>query len=191
MEVAKVPVSTAMTAFLPALIDNVTEAIEAYCMRSFGTATYTEVYDGDHTVSLILRTFPVQTITSITIHADTDDPQVLDPTAYRLNPKTGEVRLTNHFAGSTWEAWGASGVFPQGWQNIEAVYVAGFDVIPGGVQLAAIETVKSQLDAFRRDNNVDSERWEDYQYFRNRDRKDTFIPESAKDKLAPYRDHRV
>jgi hypothetical protein len=191
MAAANINVPAAALTFLPTLIDQATDAIETYCRREFGQQTITDLYDGDHTVSLILRLFPVASITSITVYADTDSPQVLDASTYRVNPRTGEVRLTNHFAGSTWEAWGASGVFPEGWQNIEVVYVAGYADVPAAVKLACIQTVKAALDSFRRDSNVDGERWEDYSWFRNTQRKDVAIPETAKDLLAPHRDYRA
>lgn len=106
-------------------------AAERMTGRKFKRETVTDYYDGDGTESLFLQRFPVVSITSITLIAGDNTEDVYLGTDFRFDAETGEVR---------WKPDVAS-LFPNGFQNIKAIYVAGFNPIPADIQSAIVQGV--------------------------------------------------
>jgi len=113
------------------LIRAASARIERYCHRAFALATRIEVFDGDGTGNLFLRTVPVVSISSVVIRDRTGVLTTYDGTQVLFDERTGELQLYTPTA-TTWV------VFPGGFQNITVTYTAGFTSIPEDVQEACI-----------------------------------------------------
>jgi len=102
--------------------------------RDLETATYTEKYDGTGTDKLVLNQFPITSITSVKVYdgLDSNNAEVWDTwvqgTDYERFVYSEED--TALFVGGT--------TFPEGTQNIEVVYVAGYasTAIPKDIERA-------------------------------------------------------
>lgn len=122
------------------LIDRLVNAayklLESYIHHPLLAADYTEYYDGDNTNSLVLRNYPIISITSI--HDDTGrdfaSDSLIDSTYYiyenNSNDRMGEVRL-----------WQGVDYFAKGVQNVKIVYRAGYATIPADAAQACIMLV--------------------------------------------------
>jgi len=104
---------TGADAQLTALITSVSGAIRLYCNRNFGSASYTETYDGSGSQRQWLNQRPVTAVSSVT-----------------LNGVALTVRPSNNVGGYGWafnrnELLFAGGVFGAGFQNLTVAYTAG------------------------------------------------------------------
>ena len=106
-------------------------AVEKWCSRLFARATLTEKYDGDNTKKLLLNQYPVNSITSIeiTYQGVTDTDTLTTEFDFKDNGIVVIKKIEPY-------------VFVRGFQNIEVVYNAGYDVLPAdlamGVRLMAV-----------------------------------------------------
>jgi uncharacterized phiE125 gp8 family phage protein len=117
------------------LINEVSVWIKNYVGHELLSATYTEYYDGDGTEELILKNFPVTTLTSVN-----DDPTRVFGAAtaksvasdVMLDASAGVVRL-----------WNNGGIFQRARGNLKVVYVAGYSLatMPYDIQLAVRKMV--------------------------------------------------
>lgn len=154
---------------------------EAYCGRKLAQATLTEVYDGDGTDELLLDAHPVASVTSVTITDDAGAAAVILGAEFRVRGKLGIIKFKPNSTADY-------RTFPEGFQNISVVYVAGYATLPGDVQeaLPIIESwLRSQVGV---DLSLQSERLGDYQYTRAVAAE---IPAAARALLARYRDIRI
>lgn len=130
------------------LITRESAAIEKECNRTFGDATYTEYHDGDGTDTVMLKQYPVNSITSI--HDDTDrdydSDTLIDSDDYVYDSDSGIVQLDGFS-------------FVPGRQNVKVVYNAGYTTIPTDLEQACIMRVairylqgKANINAFDSDN---------------------------------------
>lgn len=91
------------------------EAASAYCERYTGRILeeqdLTETANGNGTHSLVIRAFPITTISRISIDADWQFLDALDPSEYIVNNECFVVRKL---------------VWPQGIQNIQLTLTAGY-----------------------------------------------------------------
>lgn len=147
---------------LKAYIRQASDAIAQYCNRVFAIETVTETFRlgrahrplslpslrHDHRQSdLILRRYPVISIVSVT-----ENDVLLDVTMYELTPDEGTLRRLCSDQRSFWQSG-----------KIVVVYSSGYQLptgLPGGIERAAIMTVKHYLDTTDRDRdlNVRTER---------------------------------
>lgn len=113
--------------FIDDLIDGVSAGIEEYTARKFVSRSYTEYYDGDGTRVLLLRQFPIVSITSI--HDDPDrnynSDTLIDADDYVSDDDIGKVTLVDIDA------------FTKGIHAIKVIYTAGYASVPKNIQLAA------------------------------------------------------
>lgn len=108
------------------LINACSTAIEEYCERKFKEQTYSdEEYDGNGTKYILLRQFPVKTITSVSV-----DGVLLDASEYKVKKTNGTLIRVNS-------------VWPQGDINISVTYTAGLSEVPAPVELACKHYVMS------------------------------------------------
>ncbi len=117
------------------LVNGVSNLVSSFVGHKLLEATYTEYYDGDGTEELILKNFPVTTLSSLN-----DDPQraFASPTAKNIAADTmldgaaGIVRL-----------WNNGGIFQRARGNVKAVYTAGYTLLtmPYDIQLAVRKMV--------------------------------------------------
>lgn len=130
---------TAQDVLLQDLIMRIGTWAERYCDRSFAKATYTEQRDGDGTATLLVRQWPLLSVTSLY-----DDPIRVFGAAtqiaaadFALYSNQGMIRLDGL-------------VFSAGIQNVKITYEAGYADIPEDLQQALIELV---ADRFRNKEN--------------------------------------
>lgn len=144
-------------ALLKGYIRQASDAIAQYCNRVFAIETVEETFRLGHTShplsfrrnhgtsELILKRYPVITITSVTENAT-----LLDATMYETNPSEGTLRRLCSDQPSYWHSG-----------KTVVVYSSGYELptgLPGGIERAAIMTVKHYFDTADRDLNVRSER---------------------------------
>ncbi len=123
--------TTTYDALLTALIAGVSQAIKTYCRRDLVSTEYVELYDGTGSHSLVLRRFPIISLTSVVIDANSSGATTLTSDGFVLRPATGEILFKP-------DATPAVGVlFPCGTANIQVDYTAGLDPIPDDLQMAA------------------------------------------------------
>lgn len=94
---------------------------------AFETATYTEYYDGNGQRSLLLKEYPVVSIT--TVHDDVDRAYgastLIDASDIVVREAVGELIYDG-------------GTFGMGIKNVKVVYVAGYTSIPADVRQAVV-----------------------------------------------------
>jgi len=104
---------------------------ERLTRRKYEDATITEKLDGSGRETIILRYFPINSVTSISIIDIVNYQEVLTVSEYRVDNETGVVTLV-----STQPQ--IISVFPLGNQNIEVVYNYGYTTIPDDIKDAII-----------------------------------------------------
>lgn len=121
-------------AVLNALVSNVSAAVEAYCNRTFASASYTETRNGGCGPKLFLANGPVTAVASVTVDGQTVNPApdalsggfVFDSNVVYIRP---------------------GGIGPQefrkGIQNVVVQYTAGFASIPLDVNQATVLWIAS------------------------------------------------
>ncbi len=115
---------------LGVICDQISEAIEDYCGRKFEAAAFTEYHDGPGTRNLMLRQYPINTVTTVTrTKVDAADTQVvIASTEYNINAESGILNMhqVNHVDSAVWV---------KGERNYKIVYNAGYskDDMPNGL----------------------------------------------------------
>lgn len=105
--------------------------VRRFCDREFTQETYTQYYDGNGKDSLLLRHYPIISITSI--HLDPDrvfgaDTQI-SASDIILSDENKELGYVELLGGE---------VFSAGKKNVKIVYVAGYATVPGDLKLATL-----------------------------------------------------
>lgn len=123
------------------LISFTSARVEAYCERSFLSATRTEYFDSDGAQAAVwLRALPVASVTSLKVDpsgAFGGGEATYEAALYALDAATGRIRLR-------------SGSFPAGLGAVQVVYVGGYadmTTIPKDLRHAVARQVS---DVFRR-----------------------------------------
>jgi hypothetical protein len=112
------------------LINACSSAIESYCERKFKEQTYTdEEYDGTCTKYILLKQYPVKSISSVSI-----DDVLLDVSEYKVKKPNGTLIRVNN-------------VWPTGDINIKVTYSSGFITIPADLEQACMDFVMSKFKA--------------------------------------------
>lgn len=170
--------ATTWDAQLNVIIPHAQSLVENYCGRAFDSATYTsEKYDGSGSEILILRQFPVTTLTSVSISG-----VAVASTSYTLDAANGIVKFEPSGRGrvvvdpdwltvQTTDYIGPFPCWPEGHQNISVTYTAGYTsgTMPGGLKLAFAEFVDMALAKNTLgvgSSQYKSEKLGDYQYDR-------------------------
>ena len=116
-------------AFLTSLIDRASQFIKRYTGRVLNQTTLTETYDALGSPVLLLRDFPVVSVTSV--HESIDqvfDATTLVPAAdYYVNLRKGRITRTS---GAPWLS------YPDA---VQVVYSAGYATIPTDIEMVALE----------------------------------------------------
>jgi uncharacterized phiE125 gp8 family phage protein len=177
----KVPAAT-VDAVQDAALEDMINRASAFANKWTGRwlllKSYTEYYDGDGGNSLMLKNYPVDTLTSV--H---DDPlrvfgasTLIAASDYILDAAGGIIRL-----------WNNAVTFLQGRANIKVVYTAGYPLasVPYDIQEAVLMIVQHQYKRVYQDQRIGlaSETIGDHtmQYT------DDAIPKKAKEVLERYR----
>ena len=145
---------------LGVMITTATAEIERLCGRTAGgfeSATFTEVFDGDGTQTLLVSNGPISSITSISV--GNSDPSTLDASGYTHDSKRTVMRLPfDNGIGARVDDWGvpissssSEPGFTNGLQNISVVYVAGYATIPDDLKMVCYRFIDHYLDSRGRD----------------------------------------
>jgi hypothetical protein len=128
------------------LITAASRAICAYCGRGqFTLQSYTDTYDGAGKTWMLLRQWPVLSVTAIALTQCGVSSTITDATTFQLEtpiPAGGAQRLTlisPHL------------YFPRGRGNVQITYQAGYPSVPADVAQACIEAVG---EAYQRRNRI-------------------------------------
>jgi uncharacterized phiE125 gp8 family phage protein len=120
---------------LALLADAATELIERDTGVQFVTRAYTEVHDGAGQQVLLLKYWPITTVTSLSITAAPGEtPEAIDSADRTTDAANGRIYLHDR-------------VVPCGFQNVEVVYSAGYGAkdaatLPPDVVHTAVDLVK-------------------------------------------------
>ena len=112
--------ATGYDTLLETLINGATDFLEKVCGRRFKETTYTnELYngytrDGRRKCSILLKNYPVATLSSIAVTNDGTNWTTLDPTAYQAELDAGIVHFDSEL--------------PGGYNNVRVTYTAGFKI---------------------------------------------------------------
>jgi len=99
-------------------INRASELAATYCGRRFVVETYTEFYDGKGKKEMLLRNYPINSVTSLNvdIERDFDSDTDIDVSAdVMIDKKAGILRL-----------WNDESTFAKGRGNVKVVYSAGY-----------------------------------------------------------------
>lgn len=126
-----------------------------YCNRKFLAADYTSaIYTGNDRKNLLLRQYPINSISTIILDGTTLFPSgsstLADLGFYIDNDITGN--LIYYY---TWNSW-----FPN---NIEITYNAGFTTIPNDIIMAALKLIEQAWNQ-RGKEGFKSEKFKNYSY---------------------------
>ena len=184
---AMVPSLTGINAaYLAALVSAASNMIIRYCKRDFvDTAYVDEEYDGEGTYVLMLRQFPIITLTSVET-MESDGTLLTCLTAqFRTDDDVGEIR---HIPECTCDYT----YFPKGYRNILVTYQAGFATIPEDVQEATAQTVAWLYANASAAANVESWKLGDAAQKYKLDLGGTpMLPATVRQLIGPYRNVRV
>jgi hypothetical protein len=147
-------------------IDAVTDFIEHYCQRRFKLTVYTqEVYNGTDTPYILLKNFPVDSTTAITLErrsssANEDDWDSIDSEDYFVHYDEGIVEFIGGY------------LFRKYPRAFRITYKAGYDfnttdktlesVALGDLEYATWKLASTAYNQRKGSGNVDSERLGDY-----------------------------
>lgn len=135
------PSDTSQDTRLNVFLNAASQVIESYCERKFEQMTYTEYHHGRKMNFIMPREFPISSITSMSIDNDRvfGVNTVVPPSDYSIADRDRTVFY--------------NGKFPQGFNNIKLVYVAGYATIPADIDLACIWAVE-WFERHRKDKSM-------------------------------------
>ncbi len=125
------------------IIIGVSEHCEAYCGRSFKSATYTdEIYDGTGTDVLVLKDHPVTAVAKVI--AWRDGPELVQGTDYEFDADGLIVLIGLVTTGTLSQA----GKFPRGRRGVTISYTAGYATLPGDLLLSLHKAIAFEFRKF-------------------------------------------
>lgn len=134
--------------WLQLLVNSAQSFMETYCHRAFESGDYVEYYSGDGTKVLMLRKYPVSTLTSIyRVTGYTDDVEStteIDSDYYRLDAQAGIV-----WHDTKWL---------EGTRNYKVTYSAGYATIPYDLKTLCLEIAAKLYHSGGRDPMLKQER---------------------------------
>lgn len=133
------------------IIDAVNTKIETICNRKFDDTAYTEKVDGTGQKEILLKQYPIISLTSINYVNPLDDVTTeLDIDDVEINYDTGEIY---YYAG-----------FLKGRYNISVVYSAGYTSIPDDLKLVACITSNDNFKNVNKLSGIKKEKTGKYEY---------------------------
>jgi uncharacterized phiE125 gp8 family phage protein len=117
------------------LINTASQWFERYCGRVFKSASYVHQFDGTSQTDMILREFPVTSITEVRVDWSREfaDSTILDAADYNANDDellaAGILRRHN-------------GLWPRGSRNVKVTYEAGYAEVPSDLEYACLLMVE-------------------------------------------------
>lgn len=113
---------------LELLINSASQRLETMTARKLAERTHTEYRSGTKKNTLVLKEFPVTSITELCLDSASQfyPATIIDPSLYALDEDTSSVVLLNN-------------VFSNGVRNIKVTYVAGYNTTDHPGNLAELE----------------------------------------------------
>ena len=137
--------NTTWDAVLATLITQCSKLVEKYCQRTLLTATHTDYYDGKAQREIVLRQFPVTSVT--TVHDD----------SARSYGSSTLVAAADYYADLNRGIIKFDITLGRGRGNLKVVYVAGYaDIgsLPGNVVLAVNKVVGAAFNKRKSDGQT-------------------------------------
>lgn len=155
--------------------------VEEHLHRKVESASYTEYQDGDGSRELILNHHPITTLTSVTLidWVDSSGNEIITLT---------DLLTTKWDRGIIAFKPGFAGYFPRSIQNIEAVYVGGYLVVPAALIEATVQTMIWLISSGDQSEGITKEKLGDYEIELGNSG-DNVLPPSVTRLLSPYVDH--
>lgn len=119
---------TAEDARITFMINQASDAIERYCNRKLVAQSITEFHDGRNYDRLLLKEYPVNSITSVYVDQSWtfDATSLIAATEYQIDNESEIIYKS---------------IFPRGARNIKVVYNAGYATIPSALEGACLQLV--------------------------------------------------
>ena len=125
----KIPsTETSQDALVEFFINAASQDVESETNRKLKAQSHTEYQHGRKSNTLLLREFPINSVTELRIDSTsnfTDAQTLMDTDDYRIADDKNALVLLN-------------GVFPNGYQNIRAIYNAGYTTVPSDLEHACL-----------------------------------------------------
>ena len=115
---------------LQLFLDAASQWVETYCDRIFSEDTYTELFHGNNSNAIHPRQYPITAVTELRVdnaRAWSDPNTLIDSASYGID--SSGVAVFYYDA-----------TFPSGYNNVRAIYTAGYATIPSDIQMAVIWT---------------------------------------------------
>ena len=126
-----------LTSYLQTLISHVSGKFETIADKGLKLNTYTDLYDGNGTFSIRFNQYPIISLSSLQYRASPEsefqDFYTGSATSNILYNDFGKIVLYDK-------------VFPEGINNIKAIYTAGFESIPFDLEEIACQAVVKAFD---------------------------------------------
>lgn len=122
------------------MLDSANDFVISYIGREIESASYTEFFDGDGQREILMKNYPVTTLTSFEENTGTLQTPVWTPkdaTTYKLSPNIAKLFLTFYKT--------------RGFQNFKVVYTAGYATIPGDIKLATLKLAAGYYNTSKSD----------------------------------------
>jgi hypothetical protein len=123
-------------AYASLLINGASRLANNYARRHLAARDYTETYDGTGVERLILREFPINSVSSVRIDGDRNFGADTEVTDYIVYEEEGEL-------------WRTAGVWPDYRKGIQVQYNAGLDPVPEDLKIAVLEVVAFNWKRFQ------------------------------------------
>lgn len=201
---------TAADAALDLLIPEVDELLKGFAQQRIERAEYTEYHDGNHTPFIRLRQRPVRQVLGVWLDPEgfygsrpgsfAPSTLLVAGTDYALVPdqpdnssRSGTLtKLTGDWPGEWSRPGRLLGARPvPGRGNIKVTYVAGYNLVPKDVELAANLTIAHVRRSRKHGMPLQAESFEDYSYTLAPGLEVRDIPPAARAILLRYRPMKV
>ena len=122
-------------------INSISQSIEQITDRKLHASDYTHYFDGDDNSQIILKQFPINSITEINmdVNRSFSSETELSSSDYRCNDELGIIKLYDKEK-------------PEGEDVIKVTYSAGFTSIPTDLEQAVLETLNWNWNRFQSNN---------------------------------------
>lgn len=126
---------TSAAAAMEQLIEGASAFIERFCNRTFGSATYAEVRNGNDRAKLMTNESPITAVSSVSVDGVAIAPSA-GPTVAGYTFDSYAIYLRPGLTVSR---------FWRGVQNVELTYTAGYATIPPDIAQACVELIAFKL----------------------------------------------
>lgn len=134
---------TSKDLILPIYIEGISDLLDGMIGRDIFANDYTEKYQGTNSNSLVLRNYPINSVTAVRYILDGEVLEELTEDDYEINKKSGIL-----YKDSPWLMTGYSNLmsgrinFPR--RHISITYNAGYTETPADLKLICLQLIQNQ-----------------------------------------------